>query len=119
MPVSELIASFDASASLVHTPQSEVFGLVVAEALARNFKLFGFKTGGVRDIAQGAAGMILVAPDDWSALEREISAWLARGCPLAPPLVLRPQDGRLAAKIRQVHRPAPPLGPVLRPLSAW
>ena len=96
MPVSELIASFDASAALVLTPQSESFELVVAEALARNFKLFGFKTGGVRDIAQGAAGIVIVAPGDWSALEREISAWLAQGC-----------------------APAPPFGPVLKPLSAW
>ena len=85
MPVSELIAAFDASAALVHTPQSEAFGLVVAEALARNLKLFGFKTGGVCDIAQGAAGAVLVAPGDWSALEREISAWLAHGCPPTPP----------------------------------
>jgi glycosyltransferase involved in cell wall biosynthesis len=85
MPVSELIAAFDASAALVHTPRSEAVGLVVAEALARNLKLFGFKTGGLRNIAQGAAGAVLVAPGDWSALEREISAWLAQGCPPAPP----------------------------------
>jgi glycosyltransferase involved in cell wall biosynthesis len=85
MPVSELIAAFDASAALVHTPQSEAFGLVVAEALARNLKFFGFNAGGPKDIAQGAAGAVLVAPGDWSALEREISAWLAQGCPPAPP----------------------------------
>ena len=85
MPVSELIAAFDASVALVHTPQSEAFGLVVAEALARNLKFFGFNAGGPKDIAQGAAGTVLVSPGDWSALEREISAWLAQGCPPAPP----------------------------------
>jgi glycosyltransferase involved in cell wall biosynthesis len=85
MPVGELIAYFDASAALVHTPQLESFGLVAAEALARNLKLFGFNTGGLRDVAQGAAGAVLVTPGDWPALEREISAWLSQGCPPTRP----------------------------------
>lgn len=85
MPVSELIAAFDASAALVHTPQSEAFGLVVAEALARNLKFFGFRAGGPKDIAESAAGTVLVDPGNWSALEWELSAWLAQGCPPAPP----------------------------------
>jgi glycosyltransferase involved in cell wall biosynthesis len=85
MPVNGLVDSFDASAALVHTPKSESFGLVVAEALARNLKVFGFETGGLKDITEGATGPVLVAPDNWSALEREISKWLTHGFPPTPP----------------------------------
>ncbi len=44
----ELLQCYDSANALVHFPREESFGLVVAEALARNLKLFGCRIGGVR-----------------------------------------------------------------------
>jgi len=71
----------DAAAGLIHVPTEEAFGLVVAEALARNLKFFGSATGGVVDIATGVDGAELFAPQDWTGLETDIAHWLAAGCP--------------------------------------
>ena len=81
MSTGELIRHFDAAAGLVHFPSEEAFGLVVAEALARNLKFFGAATGGVVDIAQGVDGAELFGPGDWVALEAGLTRWLAVGAP--------------------------------------
>ena len=60
------------------------FGLVVAEALARNLKFFGAATGGVVDIAGGVQGAELVPAQDWAALENAIARWLTADCPPPP-----------------------------------
>jgi glycosyltransferase involved in cell wall biosynthesis len=77
----ELIGLFDQSSALVHVPSEESFGLVVAEALARNLKLFGSATGGMVDIASGVEGAELFAPQDWAALENAIARWIENGSP--------------------------------------
>jgi glycosyltransferase involved in cell wall biosynthesis len=92
----QLIAAMDAASALIHVPTEEAFGLVVAEALARNLKFFGAATGGVVDIASGVDGAELFAPQDWAALEQAIARWLAAGCP-------RPNGA--AAVIRQRYHP--------------
>ncbi len=79
----ELIRRFDSAAALVHFPSEESFGLVVAEALARNLKLFGSRAGGITDIAAGAPGAELFGVDDWNGLTEAIAGWMARGHPLA------------------------------------
>jgi glycosyltransferase involved in cell wall biosynthesis len=71
----------DAASALVHFPSEEAFGLVVAEALARNLKLFASSTGGVPDIATGVEGAELFPMNDWGALENAIARWLEAGCP--------------------------------------
>jgi glycosyltransferase involved in cell wall biosynthesis len=77
----ELISSFDEASALVHVSAVETFGLVVAEALARNLKFFGFKVGGVPDIAQGVEGAEIVADGDWNGLKNAIGAWAQAGAP--------------------------------------
>ena len=77
----ELIAAFDQVSALVHVPTEESFGLVAAEALARNLKFFGSATGGVVDIATDVDGAELFAPQDWISLENAIARWLVAGCP--------------------------------------
>jgi len=77
----ELVAAMDAASALVHFPSEEAFGLVVAEALARNLKLFASSTGGVPDIATGVEGAELLPMNDWGALENSIARWLEAGCP--------------------------------------
>lgn len=77
----ELIAALDSASALVHFPAEEAFGLVVAEALARNRKFFGSATGGVPDIVSGCEGAELFPADDFAALEEAIARWLAAGAP--------------------------------------
>ncbi len=77
----KLIAAMDAATAMVHAPTEESFGLVVAEALARNLKLFATATGGVGDIATGVDGAELFPPADVAALEPAIANWMERGCP--------------------------------------
>lgn len=80
----ELVTCFDRASALVHTPIVESFGLVVAEALARNLKFFGFRVGGVPDVVEGGVGIVLVEPNDWAGLANAIAGWLRTGRP-APP----------------------------------
>ncbi len=77
----QLIAAMDAASALVHFPTEEAFGLVVAEALARNLKLFCAATGGVTDIATGAEAAELFKASDFSGLEDAIARWIREGCP--------------------------------------
>ncbi|MGB7769807.1 MAG: glycosyltransferase family 4 protein [Verrucomicrobiia bacterium] len=79
--VEELVACFDQASALIHTPIFEAFGLVVAEALARDLKLFAASVGGIVDIAAGVEGAELFAPNDWSGLETAIARWLNTGQP--------------------------------------
>jgi glycosyltransferase involved in cell wall biosynthesis len=72
----QLLAVMDAADALVHFPTEEAFGLVVAEALARNLKLFTAKTGGVVDIATGADGAELFGAADFIGLENALAQWL-------------------------------------------
>jgi glycosyltransferase involved in cell wall biosynthesis len=78
---SELVKLFDASAALVHVSMAESFGLVVAEALARDLKLFAARVGGVPDIAAGVPETELFDVDDWHGLTSAIGGWIRRGSP--------------------------------------
>jgi len=92
----ELIGCFDRASALVHTPVSEAFGLVVAEALARNLKLFGMRTGGLADIAEGVPDAELFAENDWAGLTDAIARWIGQGCP---------RTNGAAAVMRQRYHP--------------
>lgn len=77
----ELIRSLDSASALVHVPFEEAFGLVVAEALARNLKFFGTNIGGLRDVANGVEGAELFPLGDSTELRFAITTWLRAGCP--------------------------------------
>jgi glycosyltransferase involved in cell wall biosynthesis len=79
--VDELVRLFDQSSALVHFPLEESFGLTVAEALARNLKLFGSRAGGLIDICRDAPGAELFDPRDWAGLAEAIAAWIGQGAP--------------------------------------
>lgn len=81
LQTSELIATLDAASALVHLPSEEAFGLVVAEALARNLKLFAASVGGIVDIAAGAEGAELLPVNGWLELENSIERWINAGSP--------------------------------------
>lgn len=80
----DLIQLLDASHALVHFPFEEAFGLVVAEALARNLKFFGAQVGGVMDITTDVPGAELFALDDWGGLTAAIGRWIRAGFPRPP-----------------------------------
>jgi glycosyltransferase involved in cell wall biosynthesis len=82
--VCELVGILDGSAALVHFPPEESFGLVVAEAIARNLKLFAGRVGGIVDIANGVPDAELFERDDWAGLTGGIANWLRRGAPRPP-----------------------------------
>lgn len=82
LELTELIAAFDRASALVHFPTEESFGLVVAEALARNLKLFAASVGGVVDIASGVEAAELLPLNDWTGLENSIARWLEQGATL-------------------------------------
>ena len=81
METGELICCLDGADALVHFSSEESFGLVVAEALTRNLKFFGARTGGVLDIATGVEGAELLDAQDWAGLGRAIERWITAGCP--------------------------------------
>ena len=78
---SELIALMDSASALIHAPVEEAFGLVAAEALARNLKFFGANVGGLVDIATGAEEAECFEPGDWKSLEEAVFDWIKSGHP--------------------------------------
>jgi glycosyltransferase involved in cell wall biosynthesis len=96
LPENELISALNSASALIHASQEESFGLAVAEALARNLKFFGSRTGGVPDIADGVEGAELFAANDWAAMEQAIEQWIKADCP-------RPAGA--AAVMRQRYHP--------------
>ena len=95
-PTEELIGHFDAASGLVHFPSEEAFGLVVAEALARDLKFFGADLGGIKDIAREAPGAELFARDDWKGLTEAIARWIEAG---------HPRPTKAAAVMRRRYAP--------------
>ncbi|HKQ38966.1 MAG TPA: glycosyltransferase family 4 protein, partial [Verrucomicrobiae bacterium] len=77
----ELVGLFDRAHALIHVSQEESFGLVVAEALARNLKLFAFSVGGIVDIVAGIKGVEMFERNDWSRLSQAVADWLKAGFP--------------------------------------
>lgn len=75
----ELIRAMDDADALIHFPEEEAFGVVVAEALARNLKVFAARVGGIPDILEGTDGSQLF--DDLNELATGIGPWMTDGCP--------------------------------------
>lgn len=76
----DLIATFDKASAIIHVPSEEAFGLVAAEGLARNLKLFGTQVGGLPDIAEGVKEAELFSLKNKNALRGAIARWLENGC---------------------------------------
>ena len=93
LTTSQIVAAMDTSDALIHFPTEEAFGLVTAEALARNLKFFGAATGGGVEIATGAEGAELFPADDFAGLESAMARWLAAGAP-------QPQNAATAMRAR-------------------
>jgi glycosyltransferase involved in cell wall biosynthesis len=95
LPMDGLIAAMDAADAMVHFPTEESFGLVVAEALARNLKLFAAAVGGITDIASGVDGVELT--NDFTTLENSIATWIGSE---------KPRPVTAAKTMRERYHPA-------------
>jgi len=107
-PTGALLEYLDHASALVHVPAEETFGLVVAEALARNLKFFGFRVGGIADIATGVDGVELFDDGDWVGLNQAIAKWIREGCPrptsAAKTMGERYHPDVIAARHLQIYR---------------
>lgn len=74
----DLIREMDQADALIHFPEEESFGLVVAEALARNLKVFVARIGGIPDILEGTDASEMF--DDFASLKNGIRQWINQGC---------------------------------------
>jgi glycosyltransferase involved in cell wall biosynthesis len=83
MPAPQLISLMDRASALIHAPGEEAFGLVTAEALTRNLRLFGFNVGGLPDVCAGIDAAVLVEPGNFGVLEEALMQWFASGAPKA------------------------------------
>lgn len=83
LDVQSLIQHLDMADALIHFPLEEAFGLVVAEGLSRNLKLFASRIGGIVDIATGVPSAELFHESDFDGLGRSIAQWLDADCPRA------------------------------------
>jgi len=81
LPREEVIRHLDGASAAVHVSREESFGLAVAEALAREVKMFAFTAGGVADIVAGVSSVEAFAPNAWEDLVRALGAWLKAGAP--------------------------------------
>lgn len=106
--VAELISLFDSAAAMVHYPSEEAFGLVVAEALARNLKFFGSRTGGIVDIVDGVDDAELFDQEDWSGLVSAMAKWLRcvsrRPSETAPAMRARYSPAVIAKRHLEIYR---------------
>jgi len=75
----DLVQLFDQAAGMVHFSPAESFGLVVAEGLARELKVFAARVGGVPDVAAGVPGAELFAQNDWRGLTLAVGNWIRSG----------------------------------------
>ena len=83
LSTAELIRHFDSANGFVHFPSEEAFGLVVAEALARDLKFFGARLGGITDIAENVPGAELFKESDWINLSAALARWISQNHPRA------------------------------------
>jgi glycosyltransferase involved in cell wall biosynthesis len=72
----ELCKILDSSDCMVHYSSEESFGLVMAEALARNLKLFCFDVGAARSLSNLTNQCEVFAIDDEVGFASRLRAWL-------------------------------------------
>jgi glycosyltransferase involved in cell wall biosynthesis len=101
--LNELIQILDSSSALIHFPSEESFGLVVAEALARNLKVFASKIGGINEIVQSHEEVALLDPNNWMGLESEVGEWIATGCSRPKTSYLKIAEKYAPLRIAQTH----------------
>ncbi len=113
--LADLIALYDSASALIHAPAEEAFGLVVAEALSRNLKFIGSRTGGMPDIAEGVEGTELFPPGNDEAVGKAVARWLGEGSPrptTAAEMRARYHPEVIARKHLEIYRDLLTEGPI-------
>lgn len=72
----ELLAQLDQADAMIHFAKEESFGLIFAEALARNLTLFASEVGASREITESINNCCLFPPDDIEGLISSLHHWI-------------------------------------------
>lgn len=72
----QIAEMLDDSDAMLHFSREESFGLIFAEALARNLPLFASDVGGIRQISEGVPNCQIFNPDDFEGLASAIGNWI-------------------------------------------
>ena len=88
-----LVEVYDTSDAMLHFSSEESFGLVFAEALARNLPLFASNVGAIRQMSEGVQNCQIFHPGDLDGMIASLRKWIInkghmtlRGC--APNLTI-------------------------------
>ena len=95
-----LIELYDSSDAMVHFSREESFGLIFAEALARNLPVFASDVGAIREISEGVANCQVFGRNDFERLASAIGRWVLAGEYLAA----RPQKPNTVVESRYSPR---------------
>jgi glycosyltransferase involved in cell wall biosynthesis len=74
---------YDCSDALIHFSREESFGLIFAEALARNLPVFASDVGAIREIAKDAPLCHIFGPNDFRRMTSSLAEWIRAGNHLA------------------------------------
>jgi glycosyltransferase involved in cell wall biosynthesis len=75
----ELAALYDASDALIHFSREESFGLIFAEALARNLPVFASDVGAIHQISKDVPHCHIFEPNDFKHLTSSLAQWINTG----------------------------------------
>jgi len=80
----QIVEVYDTSDAMLHFSSEESFGLIFAEALARNLPLFASAVGAIRQISEGVPNCRIFQPDDLAGLISSLKDWITTKGYLAP-----------------------------------
>jgi glycosyltransferase involved in cell wall biosynthesis len=84
LSVDQLVQLYDNSDAMLHFSSEESFGLIFAEALARNLPLFASDVGAIRHIADGVCNCWVFQRSDLAGLISSLRSWIKTKSHLAP-----------------------------------
>ncbi len=78
-PAERLVEMYDTSDALIHFSREESFGLIFAEALARNLPVFASDVGAVRQISKNVLHCYIFKPDNIRHMTSSLAEWIKSG----------------------------------------
>lgn len=79
LPAERLVELYDTSDALIHFSREESFGLIFAEALARNLPVFASDVGAVRQVSKDVPHCYIFEPNDIRHMASSLAEWIKSG----------------------------------------
>lgn len=79
VPAEILADLYDVSDALIHFSREESFGLIFAEALARNLPVFASDVGVIRQVSKDVPVCHIFEPDDFRHMTSSLAQWIKMG----------------------------------------